>query len=590
MNWVDGEPLDRWADAHPDATPQDCLELLLPVATALDLMHSGAYTGGVPLVHRDVKPPNHLVTPRGTVLVDTGLARGLPGGSASGAVGGTPGYIAPEVLDDGVHSPAADRYSFGLVAWRLLTRRQPPEQPTLAELAGGLEDAHPEEPRLTAHVLAMLDEDPNIRPARLANWCAQLGGSSLDPDSDPPVLAPLAPIAATQSRTRRPSVRGAVAIVAVVALIATGVAFAARDAPRRHERVLGVHYQRLAPSDLESRSATTRVTADNLAPPSPGAGVAASLPPTVPPSTARAAAPQPVPCQNAMLGYTVLLPLGWRDVGIGGPYPRCQILGRKRLPAVRDVDRTMDTADVVFTSRPGKLPAQVTDAVAVTVAGHRSWRIDEKLPGGGWGYSYAIDRGKTLLVASMLIPKSSTASVRRSLRATLDGMMVTLELSAVGCRDSFEPYCGQFLFDPDPAPNDYLVARVESVTPAEPHVGDTVHVVVAARDSDADVIELVSVDWFGVSVAGAVELENTGWTFLWNAARVFGSRDGSAYGPWTPPPELDSGVHRFEFTHVYESVGDFHPSFTFKSANSKVRSGMDPYSSNGSAQTTIAVR
>ena len=132
MNWVDGEPLEAWAANHPDASPADRLKLLLPIAAALDLAHSGLATGGVPVVHCDIKPANILVTSDSdAVLVDIGLTRVLPGGSRATAVTGTPGYLAPEVLADGRYSPASDRYALGLVAWFLLTGIEPPTTSTL---------------------------------------------------------------------------------------------------------------------------------------------------------------------------------------------------------------------------------------------------------------------------------------------------------------------------------------------------------------------------------------------------------------------------------------------------------------------------
>ncbi len=56
MNWVEGEALDEWVRRRPERDPFDALKLLLGVAAALDLMHSGGATGGIPVVHRDVKP------------------------------------------------------------------------------------------------------------------------------------------------------------------------------------------------------------------------------------------------------------------------------------------------------------------------------------------------------------------------------------------------------------------------------------------------------------------------------------------------------------------------------------------------------
>ncbi len=82
-------------------------------------------TGGVPVVHRHIKPANILVAPTGAVLVDFGMTRGLEGASVQSWVTGTPGYIAPESLATGEYSPASDRYALGCAAYFVLTGMEP---------------------------------------------------------------------------------------------------------------------------------------------------------------------------------------------------------------------------------------------------------------------------------------------------------------------------------------------------------------------------------------------------------------------------------------------------------------------------------
>lgn len=186
MNWVDGEPLDEWVGRRPEREVFGTLKQLLGVAAALDFMHSGRATGRTAVVHGDVKPSNILVTDEGTVLVDFGLCRGLPGGQSSAAVSGTRGYIAPEILTDGLHTPAADRYAFGAVAYFVLTGREVPRTHRPAELRAALEAV----PALSGRedtvdqVMAILDADPAARPASLTNWLGQVRRSTL-----PPLLA-----------------------------------------------------------------------------------------------------------------------------------------------------------------------------------------------------------------------------------------------------------------------------------------------------------------------------------------------------------------------------------------------------------------
>jgi serine/threonine protein kinase len=192
MNWVEGEPLDEWVRHRPDRDPLDSLKILLPVAAALDLMHSGSATGGIPVVHRDVKPANIVVAGDATVLVDFGLTRGLPTGSRLSGTAGTKGYMAPET-ELGVYTPAGDRYSFGGVVFFVLTGTEPPvtHQPEALRAALASVPSLAERPETVDHLMEMLDEDPSVRPDGLANWVGQLRRSSLG--GLPPVLPPRAP-------------------------------------------------------------------------------------------------------------------------------------------------------------------------------------------------------------------------------------------------------------------------------------------------------------------------------------------------------------------------------------------------------------
>ena len=102
----------RWTGSR-DATSrvaavcpfEDVLGHLRAVAAALDHLHAH----DPPIVHRDVKPQNVVITHDGrTVLVDFGLA-----GAASGRryLDGTPGFLAPEVVAGGRATPASDVFA-----------------------------------------------------------------------------------------------------------------------------------------------------------------------------------------------------------------------------------------------------------------------------------------------------------------------------------------------------------------------------------------------------------------------------------------------------------------------------------------------
>src|SRR5262249_20795594 len=82
------------------------------------------------VLHRDLKPANVLLAEDGTPKVtDFGLAKklGEAGQTASGAVLGTPSYVAPEQAGGRAANlgPSCDVYGLGAVLYECLTGRPP---------------------------------------------------------------------------------------------------------------------------------------------------------------------------------------------------------------------------------------------------------------------------------------------------------------------------------------------------------------------------------------------------------------------------------------------------------------------------------
>jgi serine/threonine-protein kinase len=98
--------------------------LLLGIARGLADLHRQG------LVHRDLKPANIMLRQEAPghgeftpVIIDLGMARGAqPAGMT--ILGGTSGYQSPEQLDGQPCTPASDVFTFGLIAYELLTGRK----------------------------------------------------------------------------------------------------------------------------------------------------------------------------------------------------------------------------------------------------------------------------------------------------------------------------------------------------------------------------------------------------------------------------------------------------------------------------------
>ena len=104
------------------------------VSIALDVARALAAAHAHGVLHRDLKPENVLHTPDGAIkVVDFGLARFEPGAGLAGdetltrpgALPGTPGYMAPEVLRGDPVDARADQFSFGVLLYELVAGEHP---------------------------------------------------------------------------------------------------------------------------------------------------------------------------------------------------------------------------------------------------------------------------------------------------------------------------------------------------------------------------------------------------------------------------------------------------------------------------------
>jgi hypothetical protein len=149
----------------------------LPVEQSIALVREACealqYVHDQQIVHRDVKPQNLILSERGVVLVDFGIARLLDSDEEEdGTVGiGTPRFMAPEVFAGGRVSPRTDVFGVAATLWTLITGRAPVyADPT--HLSSIVPDVTPE---LERTISAGLELIPERRVASVAAFARALG-------------------------------------------------------------------------------------------------------------------------------------------------------------------------------------------------------------------------------------------------------------------------------------------------------------------------------------------------------------------------------------------------------------------------------
>jgi eukaryotic-like serine/threonine-protein kinase len=119
MRYISGKSLDKILKDSGPLPWSETLRMARQIGEALDYAHAEGF------LHRDVKPSNIMRDEKGNFwLTDFGLTRAMMSTgltSHTGAVLGTPSYIAPEVWQGESATPATDQYSLACVVYEMLT-------------------------------------------------------------------------------------------------------------------------------------------------------------------------------------------------------------------------------------------------------------------------------------------------------------------------------------------------------------------------------------------------------------------------------------------------------------------------------------
>ena len=212
MRYVSGGDLKALLASSGALSPERTIELLTPVAKALDAAHADG------LVHRDVKPANILLqrSSSGEVehvyLSDFGVMKhtsSISGLTKTGALVGTIAYMAPEQIEGGDVSAQTDIYALGCVFYQMVTGRMPYERDSeaaalWAHMREDVEPASQARPGLPPGIDDVIDRALAKNPAARYATCQELMRACTAVISAPVPRQAAAPAAASQAAPPSP--------------------------------------------------------------------------------------------------------------------------------------------------------------------------------------------------------------------------------------------------------------------------------------------------------------------------------------------------------------------------------------------------
>jgi eukaryotic-like serine/threonine-protein kinase len=123
MEYVEGRTLAEFLAGGGRILPDRAIDIAMDVCQALEAAHARG------VIHRDIKPGNIMLNPRGEVKVtDFGIARVTTTADTvaqTAAILGTASYLSPEQAQGQPVDARSDLYSLGCVVYEMVTGRPP---------------------------------------------------------------------------------------------------------------------------------------------------------------------------------------------------------------------------------------------------------------------------------------------------------------------------------------------------------------------------------------------------------------------------------------------------------------------------------
>lgn len=174
MDYIEGETLAQIAAKRGPIPEADVLDWARQLCEILSYLHDQA----PPIIFRDLKPANIMLTPLGHIkLIDFGIARHFRvGNTADTSAYGSHGFAPPEQYGENQTSPASDIYALGATLHFLLTGIDPGKNPFLFDPPSKTQKISP---RFETAIMKALDLKAGNRPKDMREMLTLLPGRAL---------------------------------------------------------------------------------------------------------------------------------------------------------------------------------------------------------------------------------------------------------------------------------------------------------------------------------------------------------------------------------------------------------------------------
>ena len=183
MEYVGGGTLERLCEPASLAGVESAVDMIFKCGKALE------YVNGLGVVHRDIKPANILLTEDGNVKVsDFGAAQSRAVTSSHHLRVGSPYFMSPEQLGDGLVDFRSDIYSLSVVLYQLLCGHRPFVATSIGSLLKQIQERVPDPPshhqpaiprRLEDVVMRALEKKPADRFSSWSRFLEELSAAAV---------------------------------------------------------------------------------------------------------------------------------------------------------------------------------------------------------------------------------------------------------------------------------------------------------------------------------------------------------------------------------------------------------------------------